>query len=104
MIDQLKQAQAPDEVIQAALKRIAPADEHCEVWEENWQTVQVFLFLESQWNVVVGAAGRMLWQGIKYPCVALAMRRYKVPPGERDRMWDDIRIMERAAREVLNKS
>lgn len=103
MIEQLKQAGAPDEVIQAAQKRIATSDEHCEVWEDNWLSLEVFLFLSTQWNVVQGGVAPLL-QGIRYEIVPLALRRFKVPFSDRDRMWDDIRLMERAAKEVMNKT
>lgn len=102
VIAQLEQAGAPEEVIQAARKRMQPPDDGCEVWEENWLSFRVFESLGTQWNVAVGMSG-LYHAGINYLALPIVMRRYKVPHEDRDRVFDDIRLMERAAREVLNK-
>jgi hypothetical protein len=31
-----------------------PEEEHFEVWDENWETVMMFLRMQTQWNVTMG--------------------------------------------------
>ena len=41
---------APEEVIHDALESQVEDDGQCEVWEENWDTLMVFLALQTQRN------------------------------------------------------
>ncbi|MBP6772716.1 MAG: DUF1799 domain-containing protein [Gemmatimonadaceae bacterium] len=71
------------------------------VWPENWRAVEVFVLLASQWRVVVSAASTH-WQGLRYEAVESVMRLACVPRKERADVFRQLRVMEIAARDVLN--
>ncbi|MEQ1499430.1 MAG: DUF1799 domain-containing protein [Novosphingobium sp.] len=90
---------APDEVI-ASLKEGGKGDDF-EVWAENWDAVCAFLFVATQWRAIAqGMDGRVYWQGLDYSAVAagLAGAGIAATPA----LWNDLRVMEAAARNVLN--
>lgn len=72
--------------------------EDFEVWPENWEAVQLFLRVQTQWKI--GAFGGFM--GLDYSGVEAAFRMMKVPNTEE--MFDTIQAMEIAALPVLNKS
>jgi len=71
-----------------------------EVWDENWDTVMMFLRMQTQWNVTMGG-----YVGLKYEVLLGAsglMSLYDVDnPRE---MLEGLRVMEAAALLALNKS
>lgn len=75
-----------------------PESERFEVWQDNAETVDMFLSLQTQWRV--GAMGGYL--GLDYPGVqsalALLVRGWKKQRG----LFLDLQAMERAALTVLN--
>ena len=90
-------------MIQAAQSQCTVVDDGLlEVFPDNWAAVQVFLQLETQWNVVAAMSG-LVYVGLKYREVEPAMKRERVPRRDWPACWDDIRTMERAALPVLNK-
>lgn len=81
-------------------RQSAPEEEHFEVWEENWETVVMFLRMQTQWAVTMGG-----YVGLKYEVLLGAsglMSLYDVSnPRE---MLEDLQVMEAAALAELNKS
>ena len=81
-------------------RQAAPKEEHFEVWEENWETVVMFLRMQTQWTVTMGG-----YVGLKYEVLLGAsglMSLYDVSnPRE---MLEDLQAMEAAALSELNKS
>lgn len=77
----------------------APVEEHFEVWDENWETVMMFLRMTTQWNVTMGG-----YVGLKYEVLVGAgglMALYDVDnPRE---MLEGIQVMESVALAELNK-
>lgn len=75
-----------------------------EVWEENWPTVEAFLFVSTQWRVVQQGggfeAGRTYWIGLDYTSVTAGLSGAGIETNPD--MWKGLRIMEAAARNVLN--
>ena len=74
--------------------------QHFEVWEENWDTVMMFLRMTTQWNVTMGG-----YVGLKYEVLLGArglLELYDVdnPRGE---MLEGIQAMESVALAELNK-
>lgn len=67
-----------------------------EVFEENWETVQFFLRLSTQWIVSDGA-----FIGLNYNSLDLVLKLFKVK--NRAEIFDRIQIMEFSALELLNK-
>ena len=78
---------------------MAPADddEHCEVWDENWDIVMMFLRMQTQWNVVMGG-----FTGLKYEVLRWLCDLYSVEDPRA--MLEGIQVMESVALQELNKS
>ena len=82
------------------LKRpAAPVEKNFDVWEENWETVMMFMRMATQWNVTMGG-----YVGLKYEVLVGAgglMSLYDVDnPRE---MLEGIQEMESVALVELNK-
>lgn len=78
---------------------MAPADsdgDHFEVWDENWDTVMMFLRLQTQWNVVMGG-----YVGLKYEVLFRLCDLYSTEDPKA--MLEGIQVMESAALQELNK-
>jgi hypothetical protein len=80
-------------------KQAAPTEQHYEIWEENWESLMMFLRMQTQWNVTMGG-----YVGLKYEVLLGAgglMSLYDVEnPRE---LLEDIQVMEAAALAELNK-
>jgi hypothetical protein len=83
-----------------------------EVWPDNIQTVNVFIAMLTQWNCVVippviglnkAIPGKLIKTGLNYACLPEIWRRTKTPVKDRDGIFEDIRIMEDAAMEEMQK-
>jgi len=72
--------------------------EHAAVWLSNWQTMQVFADLLSQWNV--GMNGVI---GLRYEALPLVLELHGIEPEDRRDIFDGLRVMERAAITEINK-
>lgn len=67
-----------------------------EVWPENWSAFQLFEAVRTQW--LVGLGGR---EGLRYEAVYPLLDRAALSREEWERLFDDIRVMERAALSVM---
>lgn len=98
MIDGLVAVKAPQEVIDAAkCNYIGEDSDDCEVWEENWLSVMLFLAVSTQW--IISPFGGYI--GINYTALQSTMSMIGIKKKKRASMFDDVRIMESAALEVL---
>lgn len=95
---------AEDE-IEAYLQAGADDDEEVEdegaryeVWPENWETVQAFLALSTQWRVNA-FTGKFL--GLIYSSVESTLRMMKID--NTPEVFHGLRVMEAAALEALNR-
>lgn len=66
------------------------------VWEENADTVVMFMRLQTQWNIVPGG----VFLGLNYQAAEVLFRIHKV--NDRAAMMNDLQLMEIAALNVLN--
>ena len=79
-----------------------PADaDSFEIWPENIAALEVFLELSTQWRAVAGAGGVVI-QGLGYADVQACMQMRGVPARDRAELFLNLRIMERAALQVMN--
>ena len=69
---------------------------HVEVLPCNWTSFLVFHAMSTQWTT--GAGGPT---GLKYEALPEIWRRRKVPPAERDAVFDDLQTLEREALAVI---
>ena len=67
-----------------------------EIWPDNWHAVNVFLGMVTQWRSDFGVR-----TGLDYGVLPIVMRMVGVPVGERSAVFEDLRVMEDAALEVL---
>ncbi len=81
-------------------RQAAPEEEHFEVWEENWETLLMFLRMQTQWTVTMGG-----YVGLKYEVLLGASGLMSLYDVENPReMLEDLQVMEAAALSELNKS
>ena len=67
----------------------------CEVWQENWAVLELFLRCQTQWRTTMNGV-----LGLDYVAVAWLFRLYAVD--DERAMLDDLQIMEAAAMSTLN--
>ncbi|WP_291810803.1 DUF1799 domain-containing protein [Limnobacter sp.] len=91
---------APAHVIAKAKESRRP--ESFEVWAENWEPVEIFLELGSQWRVIAGMGG-VMHQGIDMPSLEALFRIRGVPQENQHPIFKDILKMQTAAADVLNR-
>jgi len=68
----------------------------CEVWDENWETVIMFMRLQTQWRTTMAG-----YQGLDYGAVQWLMGLYDV--SDPIAMLEGLQVMESAALGELNK-
>lgn len=73
-------------------------DDAFEVWPENWQAVELFTILETQWYVGLGGA-----TGLNYLVALELIDRMKLDQTDADLLFADLRAMEKAALPMMNK-
>ena len=78
-----------------AMRKAAKARD-CEVWEENWETVMVFLRMQTQWNVSMAGLTGLNYSALDYVC-----RLYSVK--DPVSLFEGIQVMEVAVLACLNK-
>ena len=99
VLTSLRAAGAPAEVIDAAEQTASQQEGNFQVWPENWETLLVFLAVETQWRESEGMAGGRLL-GINYPALESAMRLMRIK--DKSEMFERVRMMEREAIKYLN--
>ena len=70
-------------------------DGDCEVWEENWPVLEMFLRVQTQWRTTMNGV-----LGLDYGAVAWLFRLYEVEDPRA--LLEDLQVMEGAAMMVLN--
>lgn len=68
-----------------------------ELYADNAQTVKVFIDMSTQWRVGVGGA-----VGLDYNVIPLVFDIRGVTDDDRGEVFDGLKIMERAALDVIN--
>lgn len=68
------------------------------MWAENAEPFGIFTALQTQWRP--GASGVV---GLDYAAIEPVLRLQQVDPARWPALFDDLRVMERAALKVINK-
>jgi len=71
------------------------------VHPDNVLALRVFIVLESQWRVVCNMSG-LIYLGLDYSVLNEVWERMHVKVKDRDKVFHQLRIMERAARPIRN--
>ncbi len=93
-INDLKNLGAPEEIIQELEDH--QRGEDFEVWPENWQCLEIFLKLQTQWRTTQG-----VFVGLDYSAVKWIFDVYGVE--DHKEMLDSLMIIEWSALTVMNK-
>jgi hypothetical protein len=71
-----------------------------EVWDENWETVLMFLRMQTQWNTTMAG-----YLGLKYDVLLMSGGLFDLYCiQDRATMLEDLQVMESAALSELSKS
>lgn len=103
MVEALRLAGAPEEVIAQCGQALQVEEEVFEVWPENESTLEAFLYLSTSWTVLVTGLSRPVFFGISSSEIAATLDLLCFPPKKRKRAFRDLRDMEQAALEILNE-
>jgi len=88
---------APEEIV-VQLEQDMGGD--FEIWAENWETLQAFLAVSTQWRAFGRADGSVYWQGLDYAGVTAGLTGMGITTTPQ--IWTGLRMMETAARNRLN--
>ena len=80
---------------QIAAARLEAVEQDCEVWEENWETVLMFLRMSTQWNTSMAGL-----TGLNYPSLEWLCKLYSVK--DPVALFEGVQVMETTALSVLN--
>lgn len=70
------------------------------VYEDNWLAFSVFWLIKHQWHIVQNGAG-LYYQGLRYSALDTVLKLKKIP--NKEAVFDDILIIEQAAKSALNQ-
>lgn len=80
------------------LKLEGAEEEHTECWPENWEPLQVFSVLQTQWNV-----GQASVIGLRYEAIPVAMQMAGVSMRDKQAIYRSLQVMELEALSIFNK-
>ena len=83
---------SPEQIAAAKLQAV---EQQCEVWEENWDTVVMFLRMTTQWNTSMAGL-----TGLNYPSLEWLCKLYSVK--DPVAIFEGVQVMEGAALAILN--
>lgn len=72
-----------------------------EVEPSGWETLRMFMRLQTQWNMQVSMGG-VVCTGLNYQSIEFLFRIGKIE--RQDEVMDDLHAMELAALEIINQS
>ena len=85
---------ASEEQIVAA--RLEAVQQDCEVWEENWDAVLMFVRMSTQWHTSMAGL-----TGLNYPSLEWLCKLYSVK--DPVAIFEGIQVMESTVLVILNK-
>jgi hypothetical protein len=80
---------------QIAAARLEAVEQDCEVWEENWETVLMFIRMSTQWNTSMAGL-----TGLNYPSLEWLCKLYSVK--DPVALFEGVQVMETTALSILN--
>ena len=80
---------------QIAAARLEAVEQDCEVWEENWETVLMFIRMSTQWNTSMAGL-----TGLNYPSLEWLCKLYSVQ--DPVALFEGVQVMETTALSILN--
>ena len=80
---------------QLAAIQFDPIEQTCEIWEENWDIVLMFIRMSTQWNVSMSGM-----TGMNYPSLEWLCKLYSVK--DPVAVFEGVQVMEMAALACMN--
>ena len=80
---------------QLAALELQSVEVNCEVWEENWEIMLMFIRMSTQWHTSMAGL-----TGLNYPSLEWLCKLYSV--GDPVAVFEGVQVMEMAALAVLN--
>ena len=80
---------------QIAAARLEAVEQDCEVWEENWDIVMMFLRMSTQWHTSMAGM-----TGLNYPSLEWLCKLYSVK--DPVAIFEGVQVMEMAALACMN--
>lgn len=71
-----------------------------EVWPEMWPAVELFCRLGTQWHVSPAGGAT----GLRYEALYPLLDRHCADPDDWQQLFDDVRVMERAALDTMQNN
>ncbi|WP_430229943.1 DUF1799 domain-containing protein [Nitrosomonas communis] len=100
VIDALIAMGAPPDVIESTQTQASgETDTDCEIWPENEEAFMLFNSLATQWRI--SFTGSFI--GLNYPSIESSMNMLGTKKKRKAELFNDIKIMERAALPILNR-
>lgn len=81
------------------------SDDVFEIWDTNWDALQLFLLVGTQWRILAVAGmggGSVIRLGLDYSGVDVVMRRRRILD-ENGQLFADLQVMEHAATEAFGE-
>lgn len=81
-----------------------PEPEHFEVFEENWDAVNLFLACSTCWRrTIVPMSAAIIWEGLRYPDVEVVIRAHGHRGKKAGELFQQIQLIESGALPELQK-
>lgn len=75
------------------------------VWPENIKALNLFLALETQWDVVISPDGELIRTRLNYPSIDSVLARTNgIPKREWNQLHEQMRMMERIALKEMSEA
>lgn len=93
-----------DEIASAPTEQdVEPPD--YEIWEENIPTLNLFLSLKNQWDMIISPDGEVIRTGIKTQAIEFKLKYQNgIPKKDYTKLVQQIEWMEDAALKVMNEA
>ena len=85
------------------LDAVVAADEHTEIFPDNWESLRVFAAMKTQWRYVSCGMACILATGLDYGVLPEVWKRTNIPESRQNGIFRDLQIMEVAAMTVINE-
>lgn len=106
-LEDLQRFGAPQQALDAMQASIEQGarDAVADVLEENWHAVNVFFAMGTQWRVAAHA-GAVHYEGLDYAALPLVLAEHRATQHRQPlvRLMPQLRVMEHAAKQHMNRS
>ena len=84
-----------------AKQKAKAASNEFELWQEHIQVYELFTQLFTQWNKTASMGG-VWFDGLNYQAIESVLRLNLIPEPKHPQLFNELRLIERGALEILN--